>query len=135
MSTVDHPPLYDELIDLLAKSAQADEVLSFQLSSEKQHRLDDLLARNREGTLTPSESAELDSFEQFEHLVRLLKSRVVEVATARGNYVGKPAGEAVPHRVTPQQRVRNELPTIVVNGSAPTIDSHKVRQTIEEEGF
>ena len=36
MSTVDYPPVYDDLVELLAKSANADEVLSFQLSNEKQ---------------------------------------------------------------------------------------------------
>ena len=78
MSTVDHPPIYDELVELLAKTADADEVLSFQLSNEKQHRLDILLDKSREGTLSPQESAELDAFEQFEHVVRLLKARIRE---------------------------------------------------------
>ena len=76
MSTVDHPLIYDDLVDLLAKNAPVDELLEFQLSSEKQQRLDDLLARNQDGSLTAVESAELDSFEQFEHVVRLLKARV-----------------------------------------------------------
>jgi hypothetical protein len=53
-------------------------VLSFQLSNEKQQRLDSLLDKNRDGTLSPQESAELDAFEQFEHVVRLLKARVRE---------------------------------------------------------
>jgi len=78
MSTVDYPLVYDELVDLLAEDAVPDKVLSFQLSNEKQRRLDDLLSKNRDGTLTPQESAELDAFEQFEHVVRLLKARVRE---------------------------------------------------------
>jgi hypothetical protein len=76
MSTVDHPLIYDDLVDLLAKSVPIEELLEFQLSSEKQQRLDHLLDRNRDGSLTADESAELDSFEQFEYLVRLLKARV-----------------------------------------------------------
>jgi hypothetical protein len=78
MSTVEYPPVYDDLVELLAKSAKPDEILSFNLSGEKQHRLDELLAKNRAGTLSPEESAELDAFEQFEHVVRLLKLRVRE---------------------------------------------------------
>jgi hypothetical protein len=78
MSTVDHPPVYDELVELLATTAKPEQVLAFQLSPEKQNRLDDLLAKNRDQTLTAEESAELDSFEQFEHVVRLLKARVRE---------------------------------------------------------
>jgi hypothetical protein len=76
MSTVDHPPIYDDLVELLAKNAEPEELLAFQLSGEKQRRLDDLLDKNREGSLTASESAELDAYEQFEHVVRLLKARV-----------------------------------------------------------
>jgi hypothetical protein len=78
MSIVDQPPIYDELVELLANSAEAEEVLSFRLSSEKQLRLDDLLSKNRDGALSPQESAELDAFEQLEHVVRLLKARVRE---------------------------------------------------------
>ena len=78
MSTVDNPPVYEDLVELLAKSANAEEVLSFQLADEKQRRLDNLLSKNRDGTLSPQESAELDAFEQFEHVVRLLKARVRE---------------------------------------------------------
>ncbi len=78
MSTVDHPSIYDELVELLAASAKPEQVLSFQLSTEKQNRLDDLLSKNRDRTLSPEESAELDAFEHFEHVVRLLKARVRE---------------------------------------------------------
>ena len=41
-------------------------------------RLDILLEKNREGTLTAEETAELGTFERFEHLVRLLKARVLQ---------------------------------------------------------
>jgi hypothetical protein len=75
MSTVEFPLIYDDLVNLLVKSIPSDELLNFQLSSDKQQRLDDLLAKNRDRSLTAGESAELDSFEQFEHLVRLLKAR------------------------------------------------------------
>jgi hypothetical protein len=76
MSTVEQPPIYGELVDLLAESASSDKLLAFQLSNSNQQRLDDLLSKNRQGTLTSQESAELDAFEQFEHVVRLLKARV-----------------------------------------------------------
>lgn len=78
MSTVEHPLIYEELVDLLAESAAADKLLAFRLSKDKQRRLDELLSKNREGTLSVDESAELDAFEQFEHVVRLLKARVRE---------------------------------------------------------
>lgn len=76
MSTVEHQFVYDDLVGLLARSTPPDDLMAFQLSPEKQHRLDTLLERNRAGALTPSESAELDTFEHLEHVVRLLKARV-----------------------------------------------------------
>ncbi len=78
MSTIDHPAVYDDLLDLLAESADVNRVLAFRLSGAKQARLDDLLEKNREGTLTDEESSELDAYEQFEHLVRLLKTRLLQ---------------------------------------------------------
>ena len=78
MSAIDRPAVYDDLLDLLAESADAQRVLAFHLSDQKQARLDELLEKNREGTLTAEESAELDAYERFEHLVRLLKARVLQ---------------------------------------------------------
>ena len=78
MSATKQQALYDELVDLLAESADADRVLSFCLSPGNQGRLDSLLEKNRQGALTGDESAELDAFEHFEHLVRLLKARLLQ---------------------------------------------------------
>jgi hypothetical protein len=78
MSTIDHPAIYEDLLNLLAESANAKRVLAFRLSDEKQARLDELLDKNRDGTLTNEELAELDAYEQFEHLVRLLKARLLQ---------------------------------------------------------
>ena len=69
--------VYDELIDLLADNADAKRLVSFRLSPGKQARLKDLLARNRDGALSRDEAAELDAFERLEHLVRLLKARLL----------------------------------------------------------
>jgi hypothetical protein len=78
MATRDAHAVYDELLDLLADGADVQRVLAFRLSSFQQERLDTLLEKNREGTLTAEETAELDAFERFEHLVRLLKARVLQ---------------------------------------------------------
>ena len=76
MAILDHPPVYDELLDLLAGSADPEQLLGFRLSDEKQARLDDLLEQNLQGTLSENDSAELDAYEHFEHVVRLLKARL-----------------------------------------------------------
>jgi hypothetical protein len=78
MATIDESAVYDDLLDLLADSAEAERVLAFRLSAVKQARLDALLDKNREGILTAEEAAELDAYERFEHLVRLLKARVLQ---------------------------------------------------------
>jgi hypothetical protein len=78
MATIDESAVYDDLLDLLADSAEAERVLAFRLSAVKQARLDALLDKNRDGTLTAEEAAELDAYERFEHLVRLLKARVLQ---------------------------------------------------------
>jgi hypothetical protein len=77
MSLIDHPAVYDDLLDMLAESVDAERLLAFRLSDAHQARLDDLLEKNRQGTLTPEETAELDAYERFEHVVRLLKGRVL----------------------------------------------------------
>jgi hypothetical protein len=78
MSLINHPAVYDDLLDVLAESADAERLRTFRLSEAHQARLDTLLERNREGTLTQEEEAELDAYEHFEHLVRLLKARVLQ---------------------------------------------------------
>ena len=78
MSAIDQPTVYDELLDVLAESADAARLLTFRLSDDQQARLDELLDKNREGTLTNVESSELDNYERFEHIVRLLKARVLQ---------------------------------------------------------
>ena len=65
-------------MDLLADSADAVRLSSYRMSNEKQSRLDALLEKNRLATLTDDESAESDAFEHFEHLVRLLKARMLK---------------------------------------------------------
>jgi hypothetical protein len=77
-ATLDTHAVYDALLDLLADSADMQRVLAFRLSSSQQERLDILLEKNREGTLTAEETAEFDTFERLEHLVRLLKARVLQ---------------------------------------------------------
>ena len=78
MVPMDDTAIYDDLLDLLAESVQAERVLAFRLSTAKQARLDVLLDKNRDGTLTAEERAELDAYERFEHVVRLLKARVLQ---------------------------------------------------------
>jgi hypothetical protein len=78
MVPIDETAIYDDLLDLLAEHVDTERVLAFRLSAAKQARLDALLDKNRDGTLTAAERAELDAYERFEHVVRLLKARVLQ---------------------------------------------------------
>jgi hypothetical protein len=77
VSAISNPPIYDDLLDVLSESTDAQRMLAFRLSPARQARLDDLLERNRQGRLSEEESMELDEFEHIEHLVRLLKARLL----------------------------------------------------------
>ena len=78
MSTINGPAVYDELLDVLTERVDLDRLLAFHLSEPMEARLDELLEKNRENALTDAESAELDDFERFEHVVRLLKARLLQ---------------------------------------------------------
>jgi len=75
MTTVGQSAIYDDLLDLLSDGVEQQRLLRFRLSQPKQARLDRLLEKSREGIMTAEEVAELDDFERFEHLVRMLKAR------------------------------------------------------------
>ncbi len=68
-------PVYQEVIDFLIKSPTPEDIVGFIVSPEVQTRLQSLLAKNREATLTPPELAELDVYEQLEHLMILIKAQ------------------------------------------------------------
>ena len=78
MGTIEQGSVYDTLVDLLVQGGNRQEILKFRLGSEPQSRLDELLEKNRGGTITQAEASELQTFEHFEHVVRLLKARVLQ---------------------------------------------------------
>lgn len=78
MASTGSPALYDDLLDVLAEAADAERLLAFRLSPAMQLRLEQLLEKSREGTISAPEEAELDEFERVEHLVRLLKARLLQ---------------------------------------------------------
>lgn len=69
------PAVYQEVLDFLIKRPTASEIAAFKVSESAQERLQELLEKNRSGTITPAELAELDVCEQLNHLTILLKAR------------------------------------------------------------
>jgi hypothetical protein len=76
MATTDHPKLYDDLLDLLAASADVERLLSFQLPRDQQARLEELLQKSKDNSLTANEQGELAEYERLEHVGRMLKARL-----------------------------------------------------------
>lgn len=71
----DIPAVYTEVLDFLIKRPTPQEIAAFKVSPQAQSRLQTLLEKNREATLTEAETAELDVYEQLEHMMILLKTR------------------------------------------------------------
>ncbi|RCJ39614.1 hypothetical protein A6770_38535 [Nostoc minutum NIES-26] len=76
--TVDIPAVYIEVLDFLIKRPTPEEIIAFKVSPQAQMHLQALLEKNRSGSLTSMELAQLDVYEQLEHLMILLKARALE---------------------------------------------------------
>jgi hypothetical protein len=68
---------YTEVLDFLIRRPTPEEIVAFTVSYDCQKRLQFLLDKNRESSLTSEEIAELDTYEQLEHLMILLKTQAM----------------------------------------------------------
>jgi hypothetical protein len=73
--TTDIPAVYQEVLDFLIKRPTPEEIIAFKVSVQAQSRLSELLEKNSSATLSSIELAELDVYEQLEHMMILLKAR------------------------------------------------------------
>nr|MDZ8058419.1 hypothetical protein [Nostoc sp. EkiNYC01] len=76
--TVEISEVYQEVLDFLIKRPTPEEIIAFKVSSQAQMQLEVLLEKNRSASLTQMELAQLDVYEQLEHLMILLKARAME---------------------------------------------------------
>jgi hypothetical protein len=76
----DTPLRYAEVLDFLLTRPTPHDILAFKVSEAAQARLRLLLDKNREETLSATEQAELDIYEQLEHLMILLKAKAHALA-------------------------------------------------------
>ena len=72
------PPAYNEVIEFLGRGATPQEIAEFRLSATAKARASALLNKNKEGTLTPAEEAELDSYVELEEFMGLLKVQALQ---------------------------------------------------------
>ena len=63
----------DEVYDFLISQPTPEQVIAFRPSETSQERMRYLLDANRNGTLTPAETTELDENINLEHFMRRLK--------------------------------------------------------------
>ncbi len=73
--------ILDELAELLA-SMDPERVLQFKASAKAQRRMEELLWKNKENTLSTPEKQELERYMVVEHIVRLAKARARRRAAA-----------------------------------------------------
>jgi hypothetical protein len=71
----DAPLAYAEVLDFLLTRPTPQDIVAFRVSPSAQARLRALLDKNREDELNAAEAAELDLYEQLEHLMLLLKAK------------------------------------------------------------
>ena len=70
--------VYRSILDFLASNPSSQAIIDFKLSQTAQDRISDLLEKNREGPLTPTESMELDEYGRINRFFSLLKARALK---------------------------------------------------------
>jgi hypothetical protein len=72
-------PIYFEIIDFIAAGTTPEAVADFRPSPEAQQRLAALIEREKAGSLSPEEKAELEHFMDLEHILRMAKARARQI--------------------------------------------------------
>ena len=72
-------PAYLEIIDFIAAGTTPETVVNYRPSQVAQRRVADLIAREKEQTLSPEERSELDHFIELEHILRMAKARALQI--------------------------------------------------------
>lgn len=75
--------VYDEFLDFLVEQATPRQILEYRVSEAAQARAVYLTERNKNGSLTPDERAELDQMLELDLLLAALKARALKAAQVR----------------------------------------------------
>jgi hypothetical protein len=68
--------VFDVITDFLATEPSPQEIIDFYMPDDLQSRLDDLLDKNSEGEITPSEREELERFLNANQMFSMLKTKM-----------------------------------------------------------
>lgn len=66
---------YDEIVDFLAGGTTPEALAAFRPSDQATQRVAELVAKSKDGTISPEEQSELDDYLQLEHILILAKAR------------------------------------------------------------
>jgi hypothetical protein len=72
-------PSYLEIIDFIANGTTPQAVADYRPSAEAQRRIAELIAQEKEGSLSVEEKSELDHFMDLEHILRVAKARARQI--------------------------------------------------------
>ena len=78
-------PTYFEIIDFMFENKNLEEIIAFHPTETTQRRVEDLIAKEQEGTITDQEHLELEDYMQFDHLMSLMKARAAQVLASRAS--------------------------------------------------
>ena len=83
-------PTYLEILDFLINRPTSKQITNFKVSEESQIRLQELLQKNREIDLNPSEVLELNLYEQLDTLMTMMKVRAYGALKAQNVSTSNP---------------------------------------------
>lgn len=75
MSVLPEKTIKDIVTDFLGSAPLLAEIAEYRLPEEFQLRAHELLDKNREGSLTDEERAEMEEFREIDHLLTLVKAK------------------------------------------------------------
>lgn len=67
--------LYGDVVAFLASGPKPEEIIAYHPSVVVQERVEQLLAKNRTGLLSPVESSELDEYQSLNYLITRIKAQ------------------------------------------------------------
>ena len=83
MATAREISPYTSFVEYLLEKMTPEEILAYHASDKEQERAEELTEKNKDGTLTPEERAELQEMMNLEALVNLLKVRAMVALKTR----------------------------------------------------
>jgi len=75
MTNASPKTITDIVTDFLGSAPSLEEIAAYRLPTDLQSRAHDLLEKNRKGSLSDSERAEMEEFRRLDHLLTLVKAK------------------------------------------------------------